>query len=138
MKLSHSSSYAVKAAVAMASQPDPGIHATSHATALSAGIPPLFLLRVLKPLVSAGILRSMKGPNGGYRLARPAKDISLLEIVEAVDGLIRGLAEADGTDLVLRGRLQAVFQQIAEQTRKLLDKVKVADLVTETASGKKK
>ena len=40
--------------------------------------------------MSANVLRSIKGPNGGYRLARAASDISVLEILEAVDGPIKG------------------------------------------------
>ena len=51
----------------------------SHHIARARGIPELFLLKILKPLVSARILRSVKGPNGGYRLARPAQKITMLE-----------------------------------------------------------
>ena len=71
----------------------------AHLIAQARGIPERFLLKVLKPLVSARVLHSVKGPNGGYRLARPAKDISMLEIIEAVDGPIRGqapLSEVEG------------------------------------------
>ena len=63
-----------------------------HLVARARKIPERFLLKVLKPLVSARVLHSVKGPNGGYRLARPASDISLLEVLEAVDGPIRGYA----------------------------------------------
>ncbi|MBL9122686.1 MAG: Rrf2 family transcriptional regulator [Planctomycetaceae bacterium] len=48
--------------------------------------PPRFLYRVLRRLVDAGILTGVSGPGGGYALARPAKKISLAEIVEAVEG----------------------------------------------------
>src|SRR5437879_13666166 len=64
----------------------------SHHIAKARGIPERFLLKVLKPLVSARVLHSIKGPNGGYRLARSASDISMLEIIEAVDGPLRGMA----------------------------------------------
>ena len=55
-----------------------------------AAAPKRFLLRPLKALVTAGLLRSAPGPGGGYRLGRPAARITLLEVVEAVDGPIRG------------------------------------------------
>src|ERR1700682_2780900 len=61
-------------------------------TAEKRGTPDRFLPKVLKPLVSAQVLYSVKGPNGGYRLARPATEITILEVLEAVDGPIRGHA----------------------------------------------
>ncbi|MDX1586290.1 MAG: Rrf2 family transcriptional regulator [Balneolaceae bacterium] len=50
-------------------------------------IPKHFLSKILQLLVKDKLLVSMKGPNGGYRLSRPADEITLLEIVEAIDGL---------------------------------------------------
>src|SRR5258708_958355 len=70
----------------------PGAPVASHTIAREHGIPERFLLKVLNPLVSAGILSSLKGPHGGYRLARTASDITLLEVIEAVEGTIRGEA----------------------------------------------
>src|SRR5947209_13535304 len=65
-----------------------------------------------KPLVSARILFSIKGPHGGYRLARKAEEISLLDVLEAVDGPIRGQAplieESNGP---LNTKLEAVCKQ---------------------------
>src|SRR5215472_13215628 len=91
MRLTRASSYALHAIVYLAAkkqnEPMP-----SHLVAQARGIPERFLLKVLKPLVSARVLLSVKGPNGGYRLARPANDITMLDILEAVDGPIRGQA----------------------------------------------
>src|ERR1700746_1799982 len=91
MRLTRASSYALHALVYMAAQkhnrPVP-----SHIVAQARGIPERFLLKVLKPLVSARVLTSIKGPNGGYKLARQPADITMLEILEAVDGPIRGQA----------------------------------------------
>ena len=102
----------------------------SHLIAQARGIPERFLLKVLKPLVSAGILDSIKGPNGGYSLARPANDISVLEVIEAVDGSIRGIAPTGSDDPhnPLNRRLEQICNQAAEQIRKLLGKVKISDL----------
>src|SRR5215475_16180012 len=95
MKLTRASSYALHAVAYMATQKHERPVA-SHHIAHARGIPERFLLKVLKPLVSARVLLSIKGPNGGYRLARPANDITMLEVLEAVDGPIRGLAPLSG------------------------------------------
>src|SRR6516164_7818654 len=89
MRLTRASSYALHAVVHMASQKH-NRPVASHHIAEARGIPERFLLKVLKPLVSARVLHSIKGPNGGYRLARGPNEISMLEIIEAVDGPIRG------------------------------------------------
>src|SRR5262249_47955593 len=101
-----------------------------HLIAKAKHIPDRFLLKVLKSLVSARVLHSLKGPNGGYRLARPASEISMLEVIEAVDGPIRGQAplsqiHADGH---LDRRLETICNQTAEQLRKQLQKVRISEL----------
>src|SRR6266446_68653 len=128
MKLTRASSYALYAVVHMANQknnrPTP-----SHLVARARKIPERFLLKVLKPLVSARILHSVKGPNGGYRLARAPAQITLLEILEAVDGPIRGqptFSEGNGS---LNKRLDQICSQAAEQVRKQLQKVRISELV---------
>src|ERR1700746_3393357 len=91
MRLTRASSYAFHAFVFMASQKQ-NRPVASHLVARARGIPERFLLKVLKPLVAARVLHSIKGPNGGYRLAKAPNEISLLEVLEAVDGPIRGQA----------------------------------------------
>ena len=51
--------------------------------------------KVLKPLAHAGLVTSFRGASGGYRLARPAERIQLIEIVEAIEGKL-GLTECSG------------------------------------------
>ncbi|RPE81043.1 SUF system Fe-S cluster assembly regulator [Vulcaniibacterium tengchongense] len=51
-----------------------------------AGLEPPTVAKVLKPLAQAGLVEGFRGANGGYRLARPAASIGLLEIVEAMEG----------------------------------------------------
>ena len=129
MKLTRASSYALHAVAYMAAQKhhEP---VASHHIARARGIPERFLLKVLKPLVSARVLLSIKGPNGGYRLARPASAITMLDILEAVDGPIRGqaplLEENNGP---LNYKLEAICKQSADQIRKQLEKVRLTDLL---------
>lgn len=129
MRLTRAATYALNALTYMAGQKkDQPI--ASHIVAQKRGIPERFLLKVLKPLVSAQVLLSVKGPNGGYRLARPANDITILEVLEAVDGPIRGYAPPGGSDVnsALQRRLEAICNQAAEHARKQLSKVKLSEL----------
>jgi Rrf2 family protein len=50
------------------------------------GVPAAYLAKHLQALARAGVLETTKGPKGGYRLARPATEITLLDVVEAVEG----------------------------------------------------
>ena len=128
MRLTRASSYALHAVAHMATEGEDKPVA-SHHIARARGIPERFLLKVLKPLVSARVLRSVKGPNGGYRLARPASKITLLEVIEAVDGPIRGVAPLSGESQdVLDNRLEAICNQAADQMRRHLGKVRLSEL----------
>src|SRR5262245_42980228 len=93
MKTTAAARYALRALAYLAA-PDGSPTVTSHDVARACGIPEKYLLKVFRLLVTAGVLHSLKGPNGGYHLAQPAKAVTLLEIVEAVDGPLRGLAPA--------------------------------------------
>src|SRR5947209_14674676 len=130
MKLTRASSYALHAVVFMAAQKQPNKPMASHHVAKARGIPERFLLKVLKPLVSARVLHSIKGPNGGYRLARSANDISMLDIIEAVDGPIRRTAplSQSASDGHLDRKLESICNQSAEQLRKHLQKVRISEL----------
>jgi Rrf2 family protein len=133
MKLSRACSYALHALVHMV-QEGQDRPVASHHIAQARGIPERFLLKVLKPLVSARVLQSVKGPNGGYRLAKPAAKITVLEVVEAVEGPIRGQAPlAEGANSgTFDGRLGEVCEHLANLQRKQLGKVKLADLAGKT------
>ena len=129
MKLTRASEYALHALVYLV-QEKPEKPVASHIVAEAQGIPERFLLKVLKPLVSAHVLQSIKGPNGGYRLTKSAKEVSLLEVVEAVDGPIRGSApftETKGAEN-LDARLSEVCEETAELVRQKLAKVRLIDL----------
>ena len=64
--------------------------------------------------MNVGILRAIKGPNGGYNMARPPKNITLLEVVEAVDGPLPALADpvGDSEGKALDTRLQAMCNEV--------------------------
>jgi Rrf2 family protein len=131
MKLTRASSYAIHALVFMATQKH-NRPVASHHIAQARGIPERFLLKVLKPLVSARVLQSIKGPNGGYRLAKGPNEITLLEVLEAVDGPIRGQSsfsreEKNGQ---LSKRLDKICTQAADGVRKQLQRVRISELAS--------
>ena len=128
MKLHRATCYAIHALACLAAHE--GLVA-SHDIARAKGIPAFFMLKVLHPLVSARVLLSITGPNGGYRLARPADEITLLGIVEAVEGPIRGdVPFTPGHDAnALDRRLQEICDREAEHVRRRLGKVRLSDLI---------
>jgi Rrf2 family protein len=85
MKLSRTVGYAVQAMVQLASTDDKG-PVSCRRLAEAGGMPERFLLQILRSLVNSGLLRSTRGVEGGYRLARDANEISMLHIVESIDG----------------------------------------------------
>lgn len=84
LELTRRGDYAVRAMLALA-RPDAG-KLTSATLVESTAIPPSFLPQVMGDLVRAGLVANRRGRNGGYRLAREPMAISLLEVVEAVEG----------------------------------------------------
>ncbi len=86
MIYSRSSEYAIRAFVYLADVPE-GKYAMVKNIAEECDIPTHFLAKILQQLARKGFLRSSKGPTGGFTLRRPADDINLLEIVDAIDGL---------------------------------------------------
>lgn len=85
MLYSRSAEYAIRAFVHMAALPE-GEYAMVKNISAEAGIPAHFLAKILQELARDGFLHSNKGPRGGFRLRTPPGEISMLKIVEAVDG----------------------------------------------------
>jgi len=127
MRLTRAATYALQAVAYIAAQKRQTPTA-SHVIAGKRRIPERFLLKVLKPLVAAQVLTSIKGPNGGYRLARPASDITVLEVLEAIEGPIRGAAPTDDPNHPISRKLETICQQSAEQVRRHFGKIKIDDL----------
>jgi len=85
MQLSRKSDYALRAVMHFASLPK-GQLASIGAVAKAQAIPREFLAKILKDLTWAGILISYQGVTGGYKLAKAPKDVSFLQVIEAMDG----------------------------------------------------
>ncbi|MEU9608326.1 Rrf2 family transcriptional regulator [Streptomyces sp. NPDC048057] len=85
MKLPVSTEWVLHCAAALA-QLEPGTSVSAVQLAAHYDLPAPYLVKQLKTLVRAGVFTATTGPRGGFRLARPAHEITLLDVVEAVDG----------------------------------------------------
>jgi len=86
MIYSRAAEYAIRAFIQLARVP-PGQYLMAKQVAEQSGVPAHFLAKILQQLARQGMLRSNKGPTGGFSLRIDAAEISLLKIVDAVDGL---------------------------------------------------
>ena len=89
MRLSTRADYALRAAIELAAAHDDRV--TAEHLARAQDIPGHFLETILTHLRRSNIVRSQRGPDGGFWLARPATEISLADIVKAIDGQVPGL-----------------------------------------------
>lgn len=85
MQFSRTCDYAIRAALVLAD----GERHKSKVLAAEAGIPPAFAPQVLGHLVRAGLVASTAGQNGGYRLCANADDVTLLDLIEAMEGPLK-------------------------------------------------
>lgn len=95
-KLGKRADYAVRAMLVLAHPGRPG-RSKAREIAEEMAIPETFVPQILAELVRAGLASSHAGPDGGYALARPASEISLLDAVQAVEPHVRS------TECILRG-----------------------------------
>lgn len=98
-------------------------------------IPLSFLENILTQLRSAGIVRSQRGPEGGYWLARPASEVNLAEVIRAVEGPLVGVRGQRPEEVEYGGSaesLQQVWIALRANLRKVLEHVTIADV----AAGK--
>lgn len=130
MKLSRATNFALYAVVYLAARKSDALIG-SQEIAQALGITENRLVRILKDLVSARILWSIRGPGGGYRLARSAARVSLLEVIEGIEGPLRGVVPclAQPGYEAIEHRLAAICEKVAECTRGVLAKIHISDLV---------
>jgi Rrf2 family protein len=88
MQITRQADYAVRAVLHLAQMKN-GERAATSTVAKEQRIPPSFLAKIISQLSIAGLLHTSRGARGGVTLARDPKDITLLEVVEAIDGPIQ-------------------------------------------------
>jgi len=93
--------YALRALCYLAAQPGERVVPRAEIQERQ-GIPPHFLSKILRSLVAAGFLRSVPGARGGFRLGRPARQISVRAVYESVEGRLSLIDCVDGRDASCR------------------------------------
>lgn len=129
MKISRTVAYAIQAVLQLAR--DEGEMPVPCSRLSAEGkMPERFLLQILRTLVAHGILSSTRGVDGGYRLEMPVEEISLLQIIEAIDGpLVASAPLGDGLDPEARAKIEATLAAVTQTARQSLDAVRLADLL---------
>jgi len=131
MRLSARSDYALRTVIELAAA-GPG-HVTADQLARTQGIPGKFLEAILTQLRRAGLVRSQRGPDGGFWLARSAGEISLADVIRAIDGPLLGVRGERPENLGYTGAaepLQSVWIALRANERAILEEVTLEHIVT--------
>jgi Rrf2 family protein len=129
MRVSAKADYAIRAAVELAAAGDGPVKGDRIAKAQS--IPSNFLENILADLRNAGIVGSRRGAEGGYWLARPADEVSLADVIRAVDGPLANVRGVRSDELEYEGSAKAlehVWIAVRASLRGVLERVTLADV----------
>lgn len=141
MRITQESDYALRIVTALALA-----DSTVDAGTLSeeTSVTPRFTLKILHKLVHSGIVSSSKGANGGYRLSRPAEDLTMKDVIEAIEGPIiiarclhsdencsqNGLVKSDC-------RYHHIFREVSSQVADTFSGIRIADVISSTQKERK-
>ena len=130
MKISRSTGYALVAVGYIAQNYQEGAVLAARVSK-EYTIPLEYLLKILQQLVRANVLRSKRGPRGGFFLARDAETISMLEIIEAVDGpMFSHLQLAEQTNNApFSIKMETVCKNVTEQVRAIFGQAKLSEIL---------
>lgn len=134
MHVTAKADYAVRAVVELAGSGQQSPRKVDQ-VAQAQGIPVSFLENILTQLRSSGIVRSQRGPEGGYWLAVPAEELTLAQVIRAVEGPLVGIRGQRPEEIEYVGSaesLKQVWIALRANLRRVLEHVTVADV----AAGK--
>ena len=134
MRVSAKVDYAVRAAVELAAAPD-AEPVKAQDIAEAQDIPLKFLENILQQLRQADLIESTRGPHGGHQLARPAGEVTLADVIRAVDGPLAGVAGQRPEDVSYGGNsaaMQDVWIAVRSSLRSVLEHV----TLEQVAAGK--
>ena len=130
MRISAKVDYALRAAIELAALNVDG-PVKGEALATAQGIPLRFLENILGDLRNAGIVESRRGVEGGYLLARPAAEITLADVIRAVDGPLANVAGTRPNLLEYEGsteKLTEIWVGVRAALRSVLEETTLADM----------
>jgi len=129
MRLSAKADYALRAAIELAAHPDE--HVKMERIAAAQDIPLRFLEHILLELKHAQLVESRRGAEGGYRLARRAEELTLADVIRAVEGPLANVRGLRPEALEYAGSaapLRDVFVAMRASVRTVLEHVTLADV----------
>jgi len=132
MRITAKTDYAVRAMAELAAADTP---LTAEELAARQSIPVRFLFGILRELRLARLVRSVRGPDGGYLLARPADEIPLAAVIRAMDGPLANVRDLSLTTLEYPGAASAlpdVWRAVRTSLRQVLESTTLADLASGT------
>ena len=130
--MSAKAEYAVRAMTQLASVDGGGLVKTDD-LAKAQGIPAQFLVDILSDLRSDRLVRSHRGRDGGYELARPATEISIADVLRCIDGPLASVRDIGLGDLPYSGPTKAltdVWRALRASKRSVLEKTTLADVAS--------
>ena len=130
MHVTAKADYAVRAVVELAGSSQAAPRKVDD-IAQAQSIPVSFLENILTQLRSSGVVRSQRGPEGGYWLARPAEELDLARVIRAVEGPLVGVRGQRPEEIEYTGSaesLQQVWIALRANLRKVLEETTVADV----------
>lgn len=136
MRVSAKADYAIRAMVELAAAGDGPVKAERLAQAQA--IPLKFLENIMTDLRQSGLVRSQRGTEGGYWLAKPAKGISLADVIRAVEGPLANVRGSAAEELEYAGSaepLQAVWVAVRASLRSVLETVTLDDVASGSLPG---
>jgi Rrf2 family protein len=131
VRVSAKTDYALRAALELAAAPDDK-PVKGERIATAQAIPLRFLENILMQLRHAGLVESRRGADGGYRLARPAADVTLADVIRAIDGPLAGVSGARPETLDFTGvaePMRDVWIAVRASLRGVLEGVTLADVI---------
>lgn len=135
MKVSRSMAYAVQALLqlAVADRTSP---MACNVLAREGQMPERFLLQILRKLVNQGVLKSIRGVDGGYLLARPAEQITLLDVYESFDTpIVPSIPPLPSLGDFARKQMLQTMNRLASLVRRELNETTIADLLEQQVEG---
>jgi len=131
MRVSAKTDYALRAAVELAAAAGDGTPVKGERLATSQSIPLRFLENILLQMRHAGLIESRRGADGGYKLAKPPEEITLADVIRAIDGPLAGVSGQRPETLDFKGTsepLREVWVAVRASLRSVLEQVTLADV----------
>ena len=129
MNISAKTEYACIAVLELAAHHGSGEPIRIRSIAEKHGIPSRFLVQILLQLKGAGLVNSTRGAAGGYQLIKPPSEVSLLDVMQVIEGQQRTVTSNSGSDSIMSRVLQHRWNEVLTSEHEMLAATSFAELV---------